>query len=263
MPGVTVFYPKGILNPGEDATGEMRLSMQKSNLFVAVIMILSITLVLTCGKDESASPGGHNGDTYDINANGIPKFVATDYIELDKIGSITKFRSSVGHDYSDDFESCRSMKHYFQPKGDVDWASISITSPVGGTVSRIFEEWAGTQVQIKSADYPAFYFIIFHISLSDSLAVGESISAGQLLGHHIGSQTMSDIAVGVNTPNGWKLVSYFDVMTDSLFSAFQARGVTAKDDLIISKEARDADTLHCDGELFQNQGNLENWVTLN
>ena len=42
----------------------------------------------------------------------IPQFVTHDYIDLDKITYITKFRSGSGHDYSDDYESCRNMKHY-------------------------------------------------------------------------------------------------------------------------------------------------------
>jgi len=242
----------------------MILKERSARLYIAAIFLIG--LIAACGKNDSAPTNpddNNNGDTYDVDTNGTPRFVDTDYIELAKIARISKFRSSAGHDYSDEFESCRSMKHYFQPKGDIDWSGISIFSPVSGAVSRIFDEWAGTQVQIRSADYPAFHFMIFHINLSDSLAVGESISAGQLLGHHIGSQTMSDIAVGVNTPRGWKLISYFNLMTDGLFAAYQARGVIAGDNLIISREARDADTLTCDGDLFLNQGNLENWVTLN
>jgi hypothetical protein len=155
------------------------------------------------------------------------------------------------------------MKHYFEPKGDVDWSSVKVYSPVSGTVSRMFDEWAGTQVQIRLTFHPAFFFIIFHINLTDSLLIGTVISAGQQLGTHIGSQTMSDMAVGVNTPHGWKLISYFDVMTDSLFQTYQARGVASRDTLVISKEARDADTLRCNGDQFLNQGTLESWVVLN
>ena len=42
--------------------------------------------------------------------------------ELDKIDKISKFRSGIGHDYWDDFENCRSMKHYFFPYDTLDWA---------------------------------------------------------------------------------------------------------------------------------------------
>lgn len=200
-------------------------------------------------------------DSYDVDANGLPRFVSSNYIELNKIERISRFRSGEGHDYSDDFESCRSMKHYFQPAGTVDWASVLIRSPVTGTVTRLRQEWGGTQIRIKSADFPAFYFILFHVQLG-AFAVGDSVSAGQVLGTHVGSQTMSDIAVEVNTPRGVKLVSYFEVITDSLFDVYANRGMTARTDAIIGKEDRDADPLHCDGETFASPGNIPNWVTL-
>ncbi|MCD6117176.1 hypothetical protein J7K93_09190 [bacterium] len=198
------------------------------------------------------------GDSVDV-----PEFVDVNYIELDKIHRISKFRSAEGHDYSDDFESCRSMKHYFWPDSSIDWAAIKIFSPVSGTVVRLYEEWAGTQVQIQSSKYPKFIFTIFHINLVNPLHEGDSVTEGQQLGTHIGSQTMSDIAVGYDTSEGYRLVSYFQVMTDALFLSYKGRGVDSRDELIISKEARDADPLGCNGETFSTSGTLENWVTLN
>ena len=116
----------------------------------------------------------------------------------------------------------------------------------------------------KPEDYEAFHLIIFHINLNNPLNVGDIVTAGQELGK---SQkifgTSTDLAVGVHTPNGYKLVSYFDVMTDLLFQDYQARGMGSRDEAIISKEERDADPLTCDGEEFVDSGNLENWVTLN
>ena len=235
----------------------------KSRLRSMAVLILSAllaVLLIACG---GGSGNGGGNDTYDIDANGIPQFVGADYVELNNIQLISKFRSGIGHDYSDDFESCRSMKHYFLPNDGMDWSALKIFSPVNGTVDGIHEEWAGTQVQIKSEEYPAFFFIIFHVNLTDSLNVGDIIAAGQQIGTHIGSQTMSDIAVEVSTPNGWKLVSYFDVMTDSVFQDYQARGLTSRNDAIIFKETRDADPLACNGEEFIGNGNLENWVSLN
>jgi len=44
-----------------------------------------------------------------------------------------------------------------------DWSAVKIFSPVNGTVSGIDEEWAGTQVQINSEEYPAIFFILFHV----------------------------------------------------------------------------------------------------
>ena len=226
-------------------------------------VILNIFILYSCKETENTSP--HNNkvdDTYDINKNEIPKLVNADYIELQKIYRISKFRSSVGHSYTDNFESCRSMKHYFELKNYVDWSTIKIFSPVNGVVSKIYQEWAGTQIQIKSKEIPAFYFIIFHINLSAQMNVGDSVKAGQHLGNHIGSQTMSDIAVGVNTPEGWRLLSYFDVMSDTIFTLYKNRGINSRSELIITKEARDADTLICNGNTFTTYGMLENWVVL-
>ncbi len=238
------------------------LKIINKTLIRSSLLIFILHFFLSCNK-ENITPAEVQEDKYDIDKNGIPKFVNSDYIELDKIYRISKFRSSIGHDYSDDFESCRSMKHYFLPKSDIDWSSIKIFSPINGKIFKIYQEWAGTQMHIKSNEFPAFYFIIFHINISDSLKVGDMLNAGKQIGTHIGSQTMSDIAIGVNTPNGWKLISYFDVISDSIFQIYKLRGVNSRSDLIITKEERDTDTLRCSGDTFINTGTLENWVELN
>ena len=109
-------------------------------------------------------------------------------------------------------------------------------SPVEGTVYNLTEEWAGTQTWIQSSNYPAFFFILFHVDLTNSLALGDSVAAGEQIGTHIGDQTTSDIAVGVNTPTGWKLISFFDVMTEALFAGYTNRGVMARSDLSFLKQ---------------------------
>jgi hypothetical protein len=154
------------------------------------------------------------------------------------------------------------MKHYFQPKDSVTWGSIKIFSPVNGTVARLYEEWAGTQIQIQATDHPLHRINIFHVALSRPLTVGEKVTAGQELGTHIGSQTMSDIAVEYSVDNKRKLISYFDVMPDSIFQKYVARGIAKRSDCIILKEARDADPLNCNGDTFGSGGTLENWVQL-
>jgi hypothetical protein len=233
---------------------------------VAFLRLLAVCWVLTAvGSGRSQETRIPSHETYDLNSNGIPRFVQSDYIELGKIERISRFRSGVGHDYSDDFESCRSMKHYFQPSNTVNWASIQIRSPVAGTVSRLDQEslaGSGTQMRIKSRDFPAFCFILFHVRTNGLVSAGDSVSAGQMLGTHIGAQSTSDIAVGVSTPTGWRLLSYFDAMTDSVFATYQARGINSRTDAIISKEARDADPLTCNGGKFASPGNLPNWVRL-
>ncbi len=199
-------------------------------------------------------------ETYDIDADGIPRFAGANYIALDKIGRISKFRSGEGHDDSDSFESCRNMKHYFDPESE-DPSTVGIFSPVDGTIIGTIEE-GGTSFGISPDENGAFYFVIFHVDLAAPLNPGDVVTAGQQLGTHSEAVQASDILVGVHTPDGLKLVSYFDVMTDSLFASYQARGMNSRSDAIISKEERDADPLACDDSEFADSGNLEGWVTL-
>lgn len=235
-------------------------------LMTAVLPFSQIPAGTVFFRLVSSTNASGGADTYDVNANGIPEFISTNYIELAKIQQISCFRSGIGHDYSDDFESCRSMKHYFQPSNTVDWSAVQITSPVTGTITSLMGETltnGGTQIHIQPQAWPAFTVIIFHVQTNNMLAVGNTVTAGQSLGTHIGPQTTSDIAVGVNTPEGYQLVSYFDVMTDSLFAAYQARGVNSRTNLIISAAARDADPLTCDTNgIFLTPGSLTNWVDL-
>jgi hypothetical protein len=234
----------------------------RSVQYPQIYFVLATALLCATGCDKKKQDSSPVSAPIDSAIAILPHFVGTEYIELDQISRISKFRSSEGHDYHDDFEQCRSMKHYFQPKSSVDWSGIKLVAPVSGTVSRMFEEWAGTQVQIQSKKYPSIFFIIFHIHLAAPLRVGDTLTEGQLLGTHIGSQTMSDMAVGVSTDNKWKLISYFDVLSDSLFQRYQTRGVVARSDMIVTKEARDADTLKCAGDSFLGSGAIENWVVL-
>ncbi len=199
-------------------------------------------------------------ETYDVDADGIPRFAGANYIALEKIGRISKFRSGEGHDDSDSFESCRNMKHYYDPE-DEDPSTVGIFSPVDGTIIGTIEE-GGTSLGIRPDGYPAFYFVLFHVDLVAPLSTGEVVTAGQQLGTHSEATQASDIAVGVHTPDGLKLVSYFDVMTDSLFESYEARGMSSRSDAIISKEERDADPLACEDGQFADTGNLEGWVTL-
>jgi hypothetical protein len=230
---------------------------------IATIFLVFLIAIMTGCPKEVEKPASSN-DIWDIDQNGVPEFVATNYIELDKIYRISKFRSAVGHNYSDAFEECRSMKHYFEPRSDIDWSTVKIYSPVTGVITRVEDEGTGTKVEIASNDYPAFRFTIFHINLIVPRNIGDEVVSGEQLGTHIGSQTMSDIAVIVNDPSRQgRLVSYFEVISDEVFNEYSDRGVTSREDLIISKALRDANPLSCNGDTFVTSDTLENWIYLN
>ena len=204
-----------------------------------------------------------DGAYYDVDKLGVPKFVNRLHIDLSQITtdgnvkyrvirSISKFRSSAGHDSSDSVETCRSMKHYF---GNPD-ENTKIYSPISGTVTQTFPEGTtGDAVSIQSDIYPAFVFRLWHVVLKKPLTQGEKLSEGQLLGHHVGPQTGSDIGVLVAAPPGkypvipnvpyGRAVSFFDTLTDQGFAPFKAMGFTSPQEFIISQAERDAHPLTC------------------
>lgn len=200
--------------------------------------------------------------SWDVAARGVPALIEAHYIDLARVAAVSRFRSGVGHDYADDVERCRSMKHYFRPAGS-DWAGVRVVAPVSGRVTRVLPEWAGTQLQIRSSAYPAFTVVLFHVALDRALAAGDSVTAGGALGTHVGTQTTSDVAVWAMLPGGRRgLVSYVEALPDALWSVLAARGVAARDSLVISRAARDAAPLACDGEAFTGTDPLPQWVTL-
>jgi hypothetical protein len=227
---------------------------------IGIVMAIALYIETGCKEDiEEPTPS----DTWDIDVDGIPRFIKTDYIELDKIYRISKFRSSVGHDYSDAFEHCRSMKHYFEPRAEIDWATVKIFSPLNGTITRVEQEWAGTKLEIASDSLPAFRISIFHVNLANPLQLDQKVTEGMLLGTHIGSQTMSDISVIVNDPtHQGRMVSWFNIITDAIFQQYQNHGISSRQEMIISKETRDASPLTCSGDTFISSDTLQNWVLL-
>jgi hypothetical protein len=227
--------------------------MHHTSRTVALVCALLVGIALSASAEFSQ----YDTATYDYFALGAPKFVKTDYIDLNKVTEISKFRSYAGHDYSDfiefgsadaykfagygPIESCRNMKHYYVPPDD----NTVIRAPVSGVISRIFEEELGTQIHITSDVQPAFTFAIFHVVTPAKVEVGMRVEEGQVLGHHWGQQTFSDMAVMVHTPKGYHLISYFETMTDDLFATYQARGIATREQMSISKETVDADLNRC------------------
>ena len=88
------------------------------------------------------------------------------------------------------------------------------------------------------------------------------MAGGQRIGSHVGDQTASDVAIAVDTPTGFRLISWFEAITHEVLQAYQAKGVTTRAHAIISKAERDASPLSCKGETFANSGTLRNWIGL-
>lgn len=259
-------------------------SLLKQLVIFIPLAILALMMTSSCKKksviqqqpqDMGCQDKVFGCDTYDVDTKGIPAFVNANYIDLNKIGAITRFRSGVGHDYGDDFETCRCMKHYFTTGiNSYNDTSIRIFSPVNGNIISIEDEWTGKHIRIKCKEYPAFFFDIFHVDVRVPLAVGKTVTENQYLGNHSSPLTLSDISVMVITPNdgpvadrpkGWKMISWFDVISEPLFQQYKARGIPNRDTMKISKTLRDADPLNCQAtwSTYPGLGKIPNWMVLN
>jgi len=202
--------------------------------------------------------------TYDLEQLGPPRVLPANYIDLSKIGRISRFRSTVGHSYTDGSETCRSMKHYYEPENTVDWTSVDIYAPASGTILGIATDGWGYRIRMRPRDLPVLEIQIFHVEPDSGIVRNMWIDVGTHLGRHASSSTMSDIAMSIGPKEGGTLISYFDAMTDAVFALYQARGVASREAAIITEAERDADPVPCVGEeQFTVHGTLADWIVLN
>lgn len=221
----------------------------------------------------------------EANKEGTDKpaqFIQADFIDLDRIVAISKFRSGSGHDFSQGTgETCRSMKHYFNvqhsnegerlraqnngmPPGPDGKTDIKIYSPVDGKITSIKSEQdpVGEQIYIAPENAPGYTVRLFHIYKLNGIKKGSTVKAGEQIGN-IGQYQNTDIAIQKEQGFKPQFISYFEVMPDAIFANYLARGVKDRSELIITKAYRDANPLQCNGEQFaqnydsdQNSGNL-------
>jgi len=183
-----------------------------------------------------------------------------------------------------------SMKHYYSPyalhkQENGDNKTIPVYAPFAGTITRVTEEVreadtsiVNKRVEITSsydADYTA---VLFHLNLDsaypqifndypeipgiwahqadDPTYSTLAVEAGEFLGYaDMRSSNDFDVAVLFNDSMDDKWISLFDLMPDSLFAAYEARGVD-RSDTIISKAYRQANPV------TWGLRNDDDWMTL-
>ena len=175
----------------------------------------------------------------------LPQFVGTHFVDLSQIEAMTLFRSGYGHDYSDRYESQRSMKHYFKPieahQNTND--SLPISSPVDGTITMVMNERdTGAQIRIISSEHTSVVFVFFHIVTTvapgDTVEAGDPIGTPYLINDSPDGSSDFDVAVWLG---GDTLISYVDLVNDTIWGDFQARfGVSERSDLSFTEAFRDA-----------------------
>ena len=234
------------------------------------------------GLDYSkATPTSKTTGTTDV-----AKFVNTNFIDLDSIERISKFRGGYGHDYSEGSpEECRSMKHYFWAKGGMPgsshspaWTTVKYYSPVDGKISFLRP---GTDSDGQTEYYftiipdeqSSYYLSFFHVNLLSEFQKGGSVKEGQHIGYLSDEYVHGEIAVQKGL--GGAPISFFNIITDDLFEEYKKGGAKTREDFIIPKEDRDKKSLNCDPNTkegrfigvsidgLKDSTGLNNWVELN
>jgi len=201
----------------------------------------------------------------------ISKIAQFNFTELNNFSRMSKLRSGVGHDYSSwtsehdpSGMSCRSMKHYFIPKGvprenslysttphSFKWMTTKFFAPMDGTISKVqyddTPDGREAQFSILSSEYPGYYISFLHIRLLPGLVVGSSVAAGQQIGTLGNEEAWGEIVTEVQLSRDSKvLLSFLQVATDEVLQLYKDRGIDSVEDVIITKEERDANPLECE-----------------
>ena len=187
------------------------------------------------------------------SAKDLPKIATHNFIEIENLVKVSRFRGGYGHDYSfGSGEKCRSMKHYFWYKGEPGkphnpkWMSIKYFAPANGTIKQVQtttnKYGKEAQFHLESLEHKNIAFVFHHVALASGLSEGSKVNAGQYLGIVGDENAHGEIGLRANT---LQLFSIFEVMSKEVLDEYLALGLDLEE-VIISKEERDANPLNCD-----------------
>lgn len=111
------------------------------------------------------------------------------------------------------------------------------------------------ELELIPDEYPNMQIRYMHVQIAPDAKEGR-VKAGDLIGLVLANQSF-DLAISIDIPKEGSnkidgnqksyYISYFDVLPDSLFAKYQARGVKDRSQLIITKHYRDAHPYKCQG----------------
>ncbi len=223
------------------------------------------------------------------NENEPPPKLVANFVDLNKIEKISKYRSCTGHVTvpQDGRESRRNMKHYFWVKPEFNKGNtVEIYSPYDGYVSVVRDE-PGLNLEGEIWIRPKSNFVFLppvgvwqfsvqHIDVNDDLKRGSEVKAGQLLGFAALSEKRGnsfDIVFGKMSIfpkkiDNWTapftdLDSIFNQMSENVLGQYKQKGLT-EEEIILSKEIRDQNpcTYKGNGPYFDDKDDTDNWVVL-
>lgn len=221
---------------------------------------------------------------------GDPPLLTSNFVDLQKISEISKYRSCQGHVVvpQDRREERRNMKHYFRVKKEFfGQDTVELYAPYDGYVSMIRSEpEMGLQgeIWISQSRLPpsaTWSFSIEHIHVKPGLKVGDNVKAGYLIGYaalsgETDKASFDVIYAKVGFPpkniDGWTspfsdLDSVFNHMSEEVLGEYKKKGINSKEIMQYTKEERDQDLCEYDkdfreGIYFKSDDRLKDWVKL-
>lgn len=195
------------------------------------------------------------------NENLDPPQLVANFVDLNKVRKITKFRSCAGHTTvpQDGREMKRNMKHYIilYPENHKE-NFVQVFAPYDGYIALLFgteEIWIAPERQsiLNILPINQWMFSLTHVKPKEGLKMGDKVNAGELIGYGTfsvsepGSPSFDVVYGTISVPpkkvDNWpspygNLDSIFNHMSKEVLALYEQKGVT-RENIIISKEERD------------------------
>lgn len=192
-----------------------------------------------------------------------PPQIVANFIDLNKVRQITKFRSCSGHTTvpQDGREMKRNMKHYviLYPQYHQENV-VEIYAPYDGYIALLFgkeEIWIAPERKswLNLLPINQWMFSLTHVKPREGLKMGDKVKAGEVVGYGTfsvsepGSPSFDAVYGTMSIPpkkvDNWPspfgdLDSIFNHMSPEVLDQYKRKGVT-QENVIISEQARDND----------------------
>ncbi|MBU0707766.1 hypothetical protein KKG41_05340 [Patescibacteria group bacterium] len=204
------------------------------------VLIALIFIVLIAFKNEDA------------------KFVTANFIDLEQIEGITKFRSCYGHNAGriiNNDEPASSLKNYVNAKSKQalgEGVRINIYAPFDGFIFGGYSNEGSVHDRhiFLAPNFSGWAMAYDHIDPLPKVKFGHRFSAGDLLGYgklnpdHPEDAGSFDVEMGFVPQIDIGVDSVFNHMTDGVLKEFADYGITPEN-IIVSREEREANPCEC------------------
>jgi hypothetical protein len=198
----------------------------------------------------------------------VPKFVSQDWIELEYIGNISKYGSTIGHGYPNEVDEV-SNKHYFNPFPEYASTNDTIKTFAPAKVRVVKIEWEqhqlgdgtirGQQIHLRSVDHPSITFVFFHQNVKPTnLSVNMILEPGDWVGY---CDCRENSNVDISLFRGSETISWFEVLSDEFIGNYTIRGIPTPVREYMIKNATEISESANAGYDFNNP-DPDDWVNL-